>query len=521
MQHRHPRLPARKDTQPDSNTPPSSRYAFSLLRVSCKPQLTISAFLHSAQFKPQKPAATQVPPPSRDKITNSAHLPKDGTLKTLPQAHFPNQIRRKDDSSIKRLARRAVFAASLAVSSAALSAQTLPEAVDLMLGNYPELKAAELQVKEREENIALERANRRPTLSFNAAGGGERFTRTDRDDQMLGDSTTAGFQGRQLLYDGGQVKNNIREAEHLFNLSNRSLQDSRETLALQLAIAYIDILKLRALIEMAEKNVDAHREVLSQTARKANQGAAPAADVALVRARVSRAQSTLQSRQQQLGNAINLFHKLTGIYPGELSQPAFPDWALPVSPDDRSDLARNPAIRSAQERLYAAQAKLKADQATRSPTLSFNFRGDANDGTRVDDLQEEASAMIVMNYDFFDGGKRRSRIQLSTTQILEEEWNLQAALRQVESSYYNAINDLNSAEERLLELQDYNDSMTEVVSAYQRQFELGKRALLNVLDVQNEQFSVESSIEEARQSRLQSAYRVLSATGELIEVIFQ
>jgi adhesin transport system outer membrane protein len=62
----------------------------------------------------------------------------------------------------------------------------------------------------------------------------------------------------------------------------------------------------------------------------------------------------------------------------------------------------------------------------------------------------------------------------------------------------NAWNDLTIAEERLYRLEDYRDAMTSVVSAYQKQFELGQRALINVLDVENELFSAKSSVAEER-----------------------
>ena len=81
----------------------------------------------------------------------------------------------------------------------------------------------------------------------------------------------------------------------------------------------------------------------------------------------------------------------------------------------------------------------------------------------------------------------------------------------------NAWNDLTIAEERLYRLEDYRDAMTSVVSAYQQQFELGQRALINVLDVENELFSAKSSVAEERYNRIQAAYRILSLNGTLLE----
>jgi adhesin transport system outer membrane protein len=61
--------------------------------------------------------------------------------------------------------------------------------------------------------------------------------------------------------------------------------------------------------------------------------------------------------------------------------------------------------------------------------------------------------------------------------------------------------------------------MESVVSAYHEQFELGKRPLINLLDVENELSSARAAVEEERLNRLQAAYRLLSAIGQLTSSI--
>jgi adhesin transport system outer membrane protein len=122
-----------------------------------------------------------------------------------------------------------------------------------------------------------------------------------------------------------------------------------------------------------------------------------------------------------------------------------------------------------------------------------------------------------MSYNIFGGGRREANLQQTLSSIDKATYELETTESELGAAFMNAWNDLTIAEERLYRLEDYRDAMTSVVSAYQQQFELGQRALINVLDVENELFSAKSSVAEERYNRIQAAYRILSLNGTLLE----
>jgi len=126
----------------------------------------------------------------------------------------------------------------------------------------------------------------------------------------------------------------------------------------------------------------------------------------------------------------------------------------------------------------------------------------------------------VKAFDIFGGGRRKAELRKTRSIIDRSIFDLEDTKIEIQTNFLNAWNDLVIAEERLYRLEKYRDAMNSVVSAYQRQFELGQRALINVLDVENELFSAKSSVAEERYNRLQAAYRTLSATGSLLETIY-
>ena len=386
-----------------------------------------------------------------------------------------------------------------------------------MMDEFPRIKSGNASVGIRQKEIETIRSEQRPQFGLSLRGGEERFRR-GTSDFALAKMGAFSLEASQLLYDGGSTKNRIAEARANRLRGEIDLEMTRQDLALELSQNFVDILKYRSLIGFAEESVRIHQTALDKTSDKFKAGAGPKADVELVTARLAMAQATLEARHRQLARATTLYQKFTGDFPGELIEPEFPEWALPISVDE-VDLARNPLVQSARARMDANQARLRVAKSSFSPQFNLFLQGDSVDSARTLDRTEDASAIVVMAYDIFGGGRRRAELQKTQLILDQSGYDLEDTEAEVRARFLNAWNDFVIAEERLYQLQSYRDSMTSVVSAYQLQFELGQRALINVLDVENELFSARSSVEEERYNQLQAAYRTLSAMGSLLEVV--
>jgi len=349
-------------------------------------------------------------------------------------------------------------------------------------------------------------------------GGEERFAGQSTPSFTTADTGAAQINARQLLFDGGKTRMLLREQQSDLQETEANLLALRQDLALELAVAYVDIIKYRRLIQFAEENIRNHRSALSKTQMKHRNGASPRADVDLVKARLAMAEASLRGRQRQLGFAENTFAKLTGYAPSELQEPEFPDWALPQSLDE-VDLSRNPSIIAAYRSIETSHSRWKGTRSSLAPRLEFLATGDLRESARFSNRQEDTSALVVASYDLFGGGRRKANISQAANQLERARMQAESTQLDAQEDFYNAWTDLISSEERIFQLETYRSALSSVVSAYQRQFEIGQRALLNVLDIENELFSAKSSYEEERLNRIQAAYRVLAANGDLIETL--
>lgn len=154
------------------------------------------------------------------------------------------------------------------------------------------------------------------------------------------------------------------------------------------------------------------------------------------------------------------------------------------------------------------------------PRLDFEVerRWDNNiDGVEGDD--EDLTAMLRLRYNLFNGGADKARIRQTEHQIGEAQAIQRDAERQIRESVELAWNaheiltrQMEYLERHVLSSQDTRDS-------YKKQFDIGQRSLLDLLDTENEVFSAKNQLAEARVDDQLAQLRILTGTGDLLEAL--
>ncbi|MNT60442.1 outer membrane channel protein [compost metagenome] len=76
---------------------------------------------------------------------------------------------------------------------------------------------------------------------------------------------------------------------------------------------------------------------------------------------------------------------------------------------------------------------------------------------------------------------------------------------------------MNNAREQVPIAQQYVDYSTRVRESYQKQFSIGERTLLDLLDSENELFTASRRLVDLRYTELFSQYRIKATIGELLK----
>ncbi|XQE68431.1 TolC family outer membrane protein [Pseudomonas sp. P3C3] len=412
----------------------------------------------------------------------------------------------------------------LAVACSQAQAMTLSEAIQSTVDNHPELHASVNDRLSADEDVKVAKGGYLPTVDLIAGYGREQ---TDSPStRALGDHnketlnySDAELRLRQMLFDGFNTPNEVARTEATVNSRAYYIQGTAESLALRTVEVYLEVLKRREMVALARNNLQAHERVNDQIKLRSERGVGSTADLDQSEARLALAANNLYTEEVNLADAEANFFSATGRLPDELEQPASVKGEVP----ENIELARqtvmdnNPYLKSAQADVYAAEKQYEVAKAPFYPRFDLELATSADNNVQGDEGHYNTwRAAVVMNYNLFNGMRDKARLQGAAHKINQSMDIRNNALRVLNENLALAWNAMENARMQTPKARDYADYTARSREAYQQQFSLGQRTLLDLLDSENELFTANRRYTEVRYTEEFSMYRVISAMGELL-----
>lgn len=323
---------------------------------------------------------------------------------------------------------------------------------------------------------------------------------------------------RQLLFDGFSSVNEIWRQSARVDAAAMRTYERTELLALDAAETYIDVVRYLRLINLAERNVQAHREILSNVQSRYSGGRAGEGDLAQTQERVAAAEAALAQFKQNLDEARARFRKVVGVEPHNLRWPGrLP--AMPATKDESLAVALryNPTIRAAQYDADAAKHAFKATDGAFMPNVALEARANTGDDYNFNlGRRDEYSAKVVVSWDVFRGGQdlwRRNEMAERYIENTQRHARLQRdALESIDRAW--AARTITS--ERIAALQRQVDADRRTISAYTKEYDIGQRSLIDLLNAQNQVFTASVSLYSTQGVAVFADYQLLAAMGHLM-----
>lgn len=424
---------------------------------------------------------------------------------------------------------RAPFFAALPLTLAAAvaQAQTLPEAMQHALEVHPEVQAgvnarmsADYAVKSAQGGYlprvdVLAGYGREGTDSptTRAARGDDRYTTLNRGE--------ASVRLQQMIFDGFATQNEVARQQSTANSRAYSLLGTSESTALKVAQAYLDVLARREYVRLADENLKNHRRILDQIQLRTSRGIGRNADLDQAEARVAQAENNLLTEQTNLNDANTTYYSVVGIAPDELVAPAPGSIALfPASLDEaRAQMvASSPVLRSAEADIAATEKQYTAAKSTYYPRFDAELAKNADNNVSGEEGHYNGwSAMVRMQFNLYAGGSNSADLQSKAYQSSQALDIRNNALRQLNEELGLAWSAYDNAKRQRPIAEQYVTRSERVRTAYQSQFSLGERTLLDLLDSENESFTARRRLEEVKYLERFSQYRIQAAMGELLK----
>lgn len=413
----------------------------------------------------------------------------------------------------------------LAMACAQAQAMNLSEAIQSTIDNHPELHASMNERLASDEGVKVAKGGYLPTVDL--LGGYGREQTDSPSTRALGDHNketlnygNAELRLRQMLFDGFNTPNEVARTKAVVNSRAYYVLGTSESLALRTVEVYLDVLKRREMVTLAQNNLQAHKRINDQIGLRSSRGVGSTADLDQSEARLALAENNLYTEQVNLADAEANFFSAVGRVADELEQPGTVAGEMPADlPTARqSVIDNNPYLKSAQADVQAAEKQYEVAKSPFYPRFDAELATSADDNIQGDEGHYNTwRAAVVMNYNLFNGMRDKARLQSAAHQINQSMDIRNNALRVLNENLALAWNAMENARLQTPKARDYADYTARVREAYQQQFSLGQRTLLDLLDSENELFTANRRYAEVRYTEEFSMFRVISAMGELLK----
>lgn len=403
-----------------------------------------------------------------------------------------------------------------------VQAKSLEESVATAFNTNPELRQVYHQYKVSEQVHQGANSGWYPSLDLQASiGTGEQDTASSRsglEDESI-EPVEWSVTLRQLLFDGFFTANETERTEQEVYSELFNLEAKAENVALDVARAYLDVLRQQQLHVLSQKNLVSHEEIFAQIKLRTDSGLGSASELAQAAGRLARANANVISALNQVQDANSSYVTLVGESPQGLVLPVADQRLIPLDKENllSKALTEHPTIKSAEADVAATKAQYDASRSSYSPTVSLELSQNRVDDNNFNNaLEDELKAEIVLSYNLFRGGRDKANIRANAYKIEEAKDIMVAAQRDVVEGAKLSWQAMSSLGQQLEYLKIHVEQSYITQQAYKKQFDLGRRTLLDLLDTENELFQARRNFVNAEADHLIAKYRVLNASGQLL-----
>ncbi|HBD7077461.1 TPA: TolC family outer membrane protein [Legionella pneumophila] len=412
------------------------------------------------------------------------------------------------------------------LTSSYVAADTLYEAVQYGMIANPDIllnTAKGLSAKQ-----AIDKAKGGLYPSIDVTGGFGRQRSVNPTSAAINDtpSTTlniveSAVELRQRLFAGGGIINEVKRNQYLTEAQKWKTQGIAEDLALEITKNYFAVLLQERLYAYSIENLKAHKAVFKMIKERATAGITRTAEVDQANARLALAEANKISALADLQEVKINYAKTVGKWPENLQVPHVP--ARKSLPNNlariiEKGLDNHPTVKSSYADIKEAKAQYDVARAAYYPevNLVLNSSKNKNLGGLIGPNDSDTVA-VRMNYNAFRGGADAARIRETAYQVQEAYETKNRTLLELKETIRLAWNAYVASALRIQPLKQHVTASRKTRTAYQDEFKVGKRTLLDLLDSQNEYYESQIELARAENDEILSRYRILNGMGCLLK----
>jgi outer membrane protein len=417
-------------------------------------------------------------------------------------------------------------------ATAAGAVTTLEQALVQAYQNNPQINAQRAVVRATDENVPQALAGYRPRISGSYSYGVQ-WTETTTETQIpvaggtVGNRSrnvsrtypaTVGAQLQQNVFNGFQTANRTRQAESQVFAARETLRVIEQTVLLDAATVYMNVLRDTAVLELQRRNVEVIQEQLRQTRDRFNVGEVTRTDVAQAESRVAAAQSQFLSAQANLTTSRAAFRRVIGVDPGRLANGTPVDRFVPRSLDlaVAQGQAENPSVTAAEYGVDVAQLQVRVNEGSLYPVVTVT--GAIQQSWRqTETILDNMNASVVgqITVPIYQGGQEYALIRQAKETVGQRRLELAQNRDQARANVVQSWGQLDAAKAQIDATRAQVTAAEIALNGVREEARVGQRTTLDVLNATQELLNARVALVTAQRDRVVASYTLLSAVGRL------
>ncbi|MDA8048859.1 MAG: TolC family outer membrane protein [Rhodospirillales bacterium] len=425
-----------------------------------------------------------------------------------------------------------VFGLALALGARAALAQpaTLDQALIAAYNTNPQILAERANLRAVNEGVPKALSGWRPTVVLSGSAGyssgtertvaaptffspgGPQYSDISRD--TLTEQATV----TQPIFQGGKTRASVFQARNLVRAERAQLIATEESVFTSVVSAYVSVIENRQLVAVNETNVTVLQQQLQSSEDRFRVGELTQTDVAQAQAALAQGQAQLETARGNLATALATYVQVVGQPAAAALSPPQP-LVLPVKSAAAADAeaaANNPSVVNALFNVAAAKNAVNIAFAALMPSVSVQFNAFRQDNPTLPDTRLTGwAATADLSVPLYQGGGEYATVRQAKQEQDKAVQTLDNARRAAVQQASQAWQTLIAAEAAIISSHAAVAANRIALEGTEREAIVGTATTLDVLTVQQNLLTAETTLVQNLASLITASYGVAAAIGRL------
>ena len=410
--------------------------------------------------------------------------------------------------------------------SLTLSAQNLKTTVNEVLSTNPILLERLKNYNAVKEDITIAKSDYYPKLDLSLGIG---YEKTNKDTPDLGKQSfnysvyQNSLKYTQNIFKGFETTYRVKQQKSRTTAAAYNYIEKVNDTSFRMVDIYLQVMKNKELLETEKANIKINTEIFIKVQKLYDAGLTTLSEVNKIESSLSLAKSNLVVQENTLLDVQYNLHRVLGreLKASDMIKPSL-NITFPSSMDEATQFAmkNNPSLLVSNYNVKLAQDTYKESQSSFYPSFDIEISQAVNKNlSGIQGTDNRFRAMTYLKYNFFNGFADKATMQKNVSSIYQEVELKNELRREVIEGLRLSWAANEKLSEQLLHLIEYKKFSLKTLTLYTKEYDLGRRSLLDLLSAQNDYIGSKSQIINTKYSILFAKYRILDAMGLLVSTI--